>query len=99
MRKIEFIRYDGDSYNFCKGPLVLAINNRVVELDEGFGMVGYFMWDDNYEPISYDGKSWYVEHDCSDVNDKHYHFTEKERQHIEDLLNKHVKPIHCGGCL
>ena len=87
---VEFISYDGEYPNLCRGILMLNIDGETVEFPKYCMRSGGSVWfDDEWNEHVECGK-WSV-----DVPEKYAHL----QKEIEDCVNANVACGCCGGCI
>ncbi len=102
---IEFVSYSGKYPCRCMGQLVVKINGREVSFGDGESKGDYpefwasggeatFADQIDWEPIVTQG-DWYLSADERSYPKKIWKLLPK----LIDLMNDHVYPGCCGGCL
>lgn len=98
MRDIEFVSYDGEWPNLCRGTLTLLVDgveHKFAHCLVSGGETG-FSGDDYTEPYVVQAP-WKV--DFGWGNDNGLHFTENEIKFITLIVNENVEEGCCGGCI
>lgn len=87
--RVEFISYDGEFPNLCRGELVLKIDGEIVRLDRCLCSGGSVWFDSDWMEHIETGE-WTV-----NVPEK-YEYLENE---ITEVVNENVPYGCCGGCV
>ena len=90
MSVVEFVSYDGDYPNLCRGDLVLRIDGIEVDFPRYCMSSGGDVWFDDEWDEHVDCGRWSV-----DVPNEYAHL----RKEIEDCVNANVPYGCCGGCV
>ena len=87
--RVEFISYDGDFPNLCRGTLTLCVDGENVSIENCLISGGSVWFDDD----------WMEHVECGiwnvDVPEHLAHLAEE----IKDVVNEHVPYGCCGGCV
>lgn len=96
MRDIEFVSYDGEYPNLCRGRLVLKIDGIEHWFDDALISCGnpYDTSEGDWE-VDF-GKAW---SDLWDHQFYHNYFSPEEVKMIKDIVNDKVEHGCCGGCI
>jgi len=87
---IEFVSYNGSYPNLCSGTLVMRIDGEEVVFPDYCMSSGGSVWFDNDWCEHVEDGDWSVS-----VPEKYSHL----QHEIEEVVNGHVSPGCCGGCV
>lgn len=101
MRSIEFVSYDGEWPNLCRGELKIKNNGVVIEFQSGFlNSGGSAEFNSDYSESYIFKGAWYLSSNYKEyLKDKSIKFIENELEELEKIVNDNVKLGCCGGCL
>lgn len=92
---VEFISYNGEYPNLCRGLLVIKVNGKLYELRNCLYSCGKCYFDDDGNDIVTQG-DW----EMSEYNfEKYYPELMPFKEEIENVVNDNVQKGCCGGCL
>ena len=86
---VEFVSYDGEYPNLCRGVLIIKIDSVIHKLDNCLLSGGNIWFDDDWRDHTEYGE-WSV-----NVPDE----LNKYRNQITDVVNENVPQGCCGGCI
>lgn len=87
--RVEFVSYDGEFPNLCRGTLILKIDGELVNLGQCLRSGGNVWFDDDWRE-QIDEDEWSV-----DVPEEYAHLAKE----ITDAVNASVEWGCCGGCV
>jgi len=106
-RKIEWVSYDGDYPNLCRGVLTLKIDGRPIKFGTDTSQFGGKATD--LPGFWFSGGSWDITDDWMDEVEEgdwlfnwepdHDFLTATEKAKIEKLFQEKVPKGCCGGCI
>lgn len=92
MKKIEFVSYDGEFPNLCRGTLVIKVDGKEYSIKNALISGGATWFDDDWNDYTSLGE-WSV--DSDELPDELKPYIDE----ITEVVNENVPEGCCGGCI
>ena len=92
MKKIEFVSYDGDFPNLCRGTLVIRADGKEYSIEHALISGGSVWFDDDWNDYVSSGE-WSIDS---------YYLPDELKPYIDEIteiVNENIPWGCCGGCV